>query len=200
MIYTNLPDKSPEWYCKFIMSTFNGNLFTDQKTCEQIEQIISQDAHWSYEYAWNILRNRWSISQDRERKEHIISRSPEWSFWYTCRVIKGRWPLENDREEKEQVIGKSPEWSYRYARYVIKGRWPVEDRYEKEKIIFSDSKWSILYSRYVIQGRQSYEDKRLIFRDSLTSCISTDGRWADKDDKAIDEEIMRGVPVKWNEN
>jgi len=82
------------------------------KRMPYLEPLISKDSYWSYCYAKNVIKGRFSLA------ELHISKNAYSSYLYAYYVIKGKWILA------EPAIGKDTYSSYYYARNIIKGRLP----------------------------------------------------------------------------
>ena len=86
----------------------------------------------AYEYAVNIIKNRWP------EVEEIIRKDPEYACLYAINVIKDRWP------EAEETIKKNPVWACLYATHAIKDRWP-----EAEETIKKNPEWWDWYQKFL---------------------------------------------------
>ena len=103
---------------------------------ESLEQIISESAEHSYNYAEVRIRCRFVLG------EAAISKNAEYAERYAKHFIKGRWELG------EAAISKDAEYSHYYAKYVLKSRFILG-----EPAICKSSEYSCLYAEHVIGGR-----------------------------------------------
>jgi hypothetical protein len=78
----------------------------------ELENIISQDARYSYAYAREIIKSRFQLG------EKLISQNPTYSYYYALNILRDRFKLG------EKSISQNTEYSYRYAQNIIKGKLP----------------------------------------------------------------------------
>lgn len=97
------------------------------------ENLISQNAHNSYQYAYCMLKGPFSLG------EPIIATDMFCSYHYARVVLCSRFELG------EPLIATEINYAYCYAKFVIKGRFELG-----EEVIFSDDKMSSLYKQLLI--------------------------------------------------
>ena len=110
--------------------------YAAQKRLPELEPMIVCDIYWSYLYARDVIKGRWS-----EAEPNIMQDSC-YAYCYAKNVVGGRWL------EAETFIMQDAVWSYCYAKDVIKGRW-----LEAESIIIQDELYAYFYTRDVIKER-----------------------------------------------
>jgi hypothetical protein len=125
-------------------------------------EAISKDAKLSFQYAFNILKDRfpegeaaiatacdWSfyyalkLRARFHKGEAAIATDSFWSFHYALEILHARFP------EGEAAIAKDACLSFRYANEVIKGRF-----HAGEEIIKEDAGCAYLYAREVLKAFQ----------------------------------------------
>ena len=57
----------------------------EEKRISELEEIIANDASYSYSYCLNVIRGSWGLA------ENIISKDPKWSYMYDRDIIQGHW-------------------------------------------------------------------------------------------------------------
>lgn len=102
----------------------------------QLEDIISRDAIFSFKYATEILKDRF------EKGEDAISTNAVLSARYAIEALKDRF------EKGEDAISTDADFSFKYAKDALK------DRFEKgEDVISTDAMFSTRYAIEVLKGR-----------------------------------------------
>jgi hypothetical protein len=101
------------------------------KELEPIKHIIKSMPEHAYQYAYNIIRGRWTEA------EPYIMVDPHMASLYAVDVVRGRW------EAAEPAIIKNPRLAWLYALYILKSRWV-----EAEPYIKLHDYWWDKYCRY----------------------------------------------------
>ena len=126
---------TPEEAYNLIVSNLIQSTHYCQSRTAELELILSQDAHYSYNYARFVLENRFILG------EKIISTSTEYSCWYARNILKSRFELG------EEIISKDDYFSLQYACEVMKGRFELG-----EEVISQNSGYSFCYLKYLIDN------------------------------------------------
>lgn len=100
------------------------------------ERVISEDPHYSCQYAIWIVKGRFELGEDK------ISEDAGCSLEYAREIVGGRW------DKGEAAISKEAECSYEYALDIVEGRWE-----QGEEAISSSPMFMYLYAKDVIGGR-----------------------------------------------
>jgi hypothetical protein len=106
----------------------------ENKRSPKLENIISTDANYSYQYALHVVKGKW------RKGENIIITSPYYSYLYALHIVKGKWI------KGEEVISNDSECSYHYAKDIKIGRFK-----KGEKSIIKNPKYSYWYIKYVVK-------------------------------------------------
>jgi hypothetical protein len=114
------------------------------------EHVIAADAYCAYDYAVNILGQKWDIKgmyrvhsswEDNVIQFKIprkivniaitsIGSDASYSYYYARDVIGGRWP------PGEKAILEDEHVAYNYAVYAMKQRWPRDSNMDKKLLKF----------------------------------------------------------------
>ena len=76
------------------------------------EEVISQDAGYSYYYAFHVLKDRFPEGEEK------ISRSTYYSFLYAREIIKGKLP--DWWHNKMVLLSAEDKWAKRYCLEFLK--------------------------------------------------------------------------------
>ena len=102
----------------------------------QGENVISQDAYYSYNYAFDVIKGRWIEA------EEIIKTRPNFAYHYALNVIKGRWELG------ENTISQSAKFSYYYA-HIIKNKLPESWHNKMIMLAMNNDYWAKKYLEFI---------------------------------------------------
>lgn len=145
----------------------------DQEIAKKAENIISQNAEYSFEYANQIIKNRFYLGEEQ------IAQHSYYALHYAINILYGSWLskvggqialkaeskiLENEKywdsyiflliknksEIDEPKIATQGKYAYRYARDILNGSWKEkiggELAIKAEKSIAADPAYSRKYS------------------------------------------------------
>jgi hypothetical protein len=145
-------------------------ILNEDKRISELEEIIANDALYSYCYCLNVIRGSWGLAED------TISKNPKLSYMYARDIIQGPW------FKGEKSIIKDSEFSYLYARNVIKGQW-----LKGEDSISKNFEFSYWYATIVINEpfkkchpyifNSVYSERYINFLKSTNYDINKIGEW-----------------------
>ena len=150
----------------------------DQEIAKKAEFIISQDIEYSFEYANEIIKNRFYLCEEK------IAQDSYYAMLYAKEILHGSWLasvggqlalkaenkiLENEKywdsylffliknksEVDEPKIATQGKYAYRYARDILNGSWKEkiggELAIKAEKAISDDQVYCLKYSHLFYQ-------------------------------------------------
>ena len=107
------------------------------------ENLISQNAYYSYDYAKNVIKGRFELG------EKAISQDAEFSYLYARDVIKGRFELG------EKAISQNSCYSYDYAKDVIKGKLPEDWHNKMIMWAMEDDEYAKKYLEFINTNKET---------------------------------------------
>ncbi len=130
------------------LGLFSNQYNTSDIPTKELEAIIAKDAATAYNYAKNVLNERFPEAEPTIVKNSLVA------YLYAREVIKGRWL------EAENIILTDFTHAIAYARGVMQGRWPELEK----KILEEDRSFIIDYMVEIMPGKRWLEAEQTILK------------------------------------